>query len=180
MNRQIKSRRLFLYGVLAVCMLLPATGHAQDRDSALTESLQNKNTIDITFAGSGLVISANYSRKLLTTPAYYLNASIGAGTVPLSGGLTFPHQLSFNLGRRSSFLELGISGTYWTGTSNSSGYTERIYSYQISPLVGYRKHFFNNLIFRAYANPLFHISGEYYLENYKIIPYLGLSIGHSF
>ena len=173
-------KQLLLYGILVSCIILPEPGNAQDRDSALTESLKNKNTVDLTFGGSGLEISANYRRKILIRPAYYLNISLGVGTVPLSGGVTFPHQLSYNLGRKSSFLELGIGGTYWTGLSNSSGYAERIYSYQFSPLVGYRRHFFNNLVIRIYANPLFHLSGEYYREDYKIIPYLGLSIGHSF
>ena len=161
-------------------MSLSAPGNAQDRDSALTESLKLKSTIDITFGGSGLVISANYRRKLLIRQIYYINVSLGAGTVPASGGLTLPHQLSLNLGRKSGFLELGVGGTYWTGTSNRSGYTERIYSYQLSPLIGYRRYFYNRLVIRVYANPLFYIAGEYYLEDYTIIPYAGLSIGHSF
>ena len=144
------------------------------------ETLKLNNAIDITFAGSGLVISANYSRKLFVRPGFFMNASLGVGTVPSSGGLTVPHQITLNLGRRQSYLELGVAGTYFTGTSNASGFTERLYSYQLSPLIGYRRYFFNRMVFRAYLNPLFHISGEYYLENYAIIPYVGISIGHSF
>ena len=167
---------------MAVCVALPAYAQEVDRDSAMTETLKLKNTIDITFGGSGLVISASYNRKLLVRPGYYLNASMGIGTVPASGGMVLPHQLSFNLGKRESYLEMGIAGTFFTGLSNAndSGERERLYSYQISPLLGYRRHFFNNLVLRFYLNPLFHISGEYYIENYAIIPYAGLSLGHSF
>ena len=146
----------------------------------MTETLKTRNIIDVTFAGSGLVISASYSRKLLVKPGYFINGTLGVGTVPASGGVTLPHQITFNLGKRKNYLELGVAGTFFTGLSNASGYSERIYSYQFSPLIGYRRIFFNNLVLRAYFNPLFHITGEYYLENYAIIPYGGLSIGHSF
>jgi hypothetical protein len=85
---------LLIYGLLAVCLALPAHAQEIDRDSAMTETLKLKNTIDITFGGSGLVISANYNRKLLVRPVYYLNASMGIGTVPASGGMVLPHQLT--------------------------------------------------------------------------------------
>jgi hypothetical protein len=161
-------------------MLLPVQSQEIDRDSAMTEALKYKNTMEIGFGGSGLVISASYRRKLVIRPNYYMNASIGAGTVPLSGGLVVPHQFSVNLGKRKHYLELGAGGSYWTGYSNASGFTERIYSYQVSPIIGYRRHFFNRLVLRIYANTLFHIAGEYYLENWSVIPYAGVSIGHSF
>ena len=151
-----------------------------DRDSAMTEALKYRNTLEIGFGGTGLAISANYQRKLAIRPQYYMNAAIGVGTVPLSGGIVIPHQISLNLGKWRSYLELGIAGIYWTGYSDASGYSERIYSYQLSPVIGYRRHFFNRLVLRVYVNPLFHISGEYYLENWSIIPYAGLSIGHAF
>ena len=176
----MSERLVFKYCILTVCMLLPGPGFSQDRDSALVAALKCKNTVDITFGGSGLVISANYRRKLLIRSLCYINLSVGAGTVPASGGLTLPHQLSLNLGKKSGFLELGVAGTYWVGTSYSSGFAEKKYAYQFSPLAGYRRHFFNRLVIRGYVNPLFHIAGEYYLEDYRIIPYAGVSIGHSF
>ena len=173
-------KRIILYSLFSICLLFPLHAQEVDRDSAMDETLKTRNVIEIGFGGSGLVISASYSRKLLVKPGYFMNASLGAGTVPLSGGVTIPHQVTFNLGKRKNYLELGVAGTFFTGLSNASGFSERIYSYQFSPLVGYRRIFFNNLVFRAYLNPLFHIAGEYYLENYAIIPYAGLSIGHSF
>lgn len=130
--------------------------------------------------GTGLFVSVNYSRILLVKSNYFINASVGIGTVPFTGGITLPHQVTFNLGKKSSFLELGIGGSYWSSKSNSSGYTETVNSYQLCPIIGWRKHFNNNLIFRAYANPLFHISGENYIEDYSVVPYLGISLGYSF
>ncbi len=173
-------RRIFAYGFLTACLLAQTQAQVIDRDSAMTEALKCMNTLEIGFGGSGLVISASYQRKLLVRPKYYMNTSIGAGTVPLSGGIVIPHQFSLNLGQRESYFELGAAGSYWTGLSNASGFTERLYSYQLSPLIGYRRQFFNKLVFRIYANPLFHIAGEYYLENWTFIPYLGISMGRAF
>jgi len=53
--------------------------------------------------------------------------------------LLFLTKLTFNLGKKSSFLELGIGGTYWTGKSNASAYTETINTYQISPYYRMKK-----------------------------------------
>ena len=173
-------KRLLLYCLLVVSVALPAHAQEVDRDSAMTETLKLKNNIDITFGGSGLVISANYNRKLLVRPEYYLNASMGIGTVPASGGMVLPHQLSFNLGKRESYLEMGIAGTFSTGTSDASGIIERQYSYQLSPIIGYRRYFFNSMVFRAYLNPFIHIAGVHLIKDYVVIPYAGLSLGHAF
>lgn len=172
--------RVLIFILVALQMLLPEPARAQDLDSALTETLKLRNTIEVGFFGSGLVISASYQRKLVIRPSWYMNLAAGIGTVPASGGITLPHQLSFNLGRRKNYLELGIAGTCWTGLSNVSGYTERKYSYQFSPLVGYRRQVYNGMVLRAYLNPLIHVAGEYYLETYTFIPYGGLGFGHSF
>ncbi len=145
----------------------------------LTETLKRSNSIDVTFGGTGLLLSANYSRVLFISNSYFVNASIGIGSVPIIGGTSLPGQLTFNYGKESSFLEAGIGATYWKGKSNSSGYTETIESFNISPILGYRKQF-NNIVFRAYVNPIIHISGVYYIENYSIIPYLGISLGYMF
>jgi len=77
-------------------------------------------------------------------------------------------------------MELGLGGNYWSGETNSSGYTETTSSYNLSPIIGWRKHFKNNLIFRVYANPIFHVSGEYFYEDNAIVPYLGMSLGYGF
>lgn len=139
-----------------------------------------KNSVDITLGGSGLFASANYNRMFFLKPNYFVNVSVGVGTVPFTGGISLPHQATINFGKSNSFLEFGAGGVYWTGKSNASGFTEVLYSYQLYPVIGWRKHFQNNLTFRLYINPLIHISGEYYIENYDIIPYLGISLGYKF
>ena len=151
-----------------------------NRDSAMTETLKCKNAMDITFAGSGIAISANYSRKILVRPGYFINTSMGVGTIPSSGGFTIPHQITLNMGINKSHFELGVAGTYFNGKNYSSGSPERVYSYLVSPLIGYRRYFFNRIVFRAYLNPFFYISGVYFIKENAIIPYGGLSIGHSF
>jgi len=109
-----------------------------------------------------------------------MTSSVGIGTVPFVGGFSLPHHLTLNFGRNSSFLEVGIGGSYWQGKSNASGYSETESSYQLCPIIGWRKNFENNLVFRVYANPLVHISGVYYIENYDVVPYFGIGLGYCF
>jgi hypothetical protein len=163
----------------ALSLWLSGTGFTQNSDYGKVKS-HRKNNIDFTLGGSGLLASINYGRIVAVKSNYFINLSAGIGIVPFSGGFTVPHQLTFNLGTGSSFLELGFGGSYWRGKSDASGFTETLSSYHVSPVIGWRKHFDNNLIFRAYINPLIHITGEYYINEYSFIPYLGLSLGYSF
>ncbi len=139
-----------------------------------------KNSVDIAIGGNGLFISTNYSRIVLVKSNYFINTLVGIGTIMSVGGVTLPHQITFNFGENSSFLEVGVGGSFWSGKSNASGYTETITSYQLSPIIGWRKKFKSNLVFRVYANPLFHISGEYFIEDYSVVPFAGVSLGYSF
>ena len=161
-------------------MLFFSKVNAQESDSNLNNTLKRKNVVDLTMGGTGFFISANYNRIIVIKNNYFINTSIGIGTIPFVGGLTFPHQVTLNYGKKSNFLEIGVGGTYWSGKSNSSGYSDNISSYNISPIIGFRKNFKNSLIFRAYLNPIVHVSGGYYIEDYSVIPYLGISIGYSF
>jgi hypothetical protein len=163
-----------------LCILWSTMAYGQKNDNDLRDLIQRKNSIDFSLGGTGLFAAANYNRIFSVKSNYFINASLGIGTVPFIGGLTFPHQVTLNLGKKSSFLELGIGGTYWHGKSNESGFTETVTSYQLSPVIGWRRQFDNHLIFRTYVNPLFRISGEYFLEGYPVVPYLGISIGYGF
>jgi hypothetical protein len=143
------------------------------------KSIKN-NSIDLSIGGLGLGISINYSRTLAIKEKYFVVASVGVGAIPSIGGVSIPHSVSYNIGKGSNFLELGLGGCYWQGKSNDSGYTESIHSYQLAPIVGWRKNFANNLNLRLFASPLIHISGEYFYENKDLTPYLGLSFGYGF
>lgn len=166
--------------LIVLCLLLSSMVFSRGNYEDLSKSLKRKNIVDLTIGGTGLFVSANYSRIISVKSNYFIDASVGIGSVPYIGGISLPHQLTFNFGKQSSFWELGVGGTYWSGKSNASAYTETINSYQISPIIGWRKNFKNNLIFRVYANPLIRISGENYIEDYSIVPYLGVSLGYTF
>ena len=160
--------------IIIVLMFISSVIFAQE-DNEL-----NKNAVNITVGGIGLGLSANYSRVVVDKENYFVDASVGIGVLPAIGGVSIPHSVSYNLGKETNFLEIGLGGNYWTGKTNSSGYTESTYSYQLAPIIGWRRNFKNNLIFRAYASPLIHISGEYFYDNQAVIPYLGLSLGYGF
>ncbi len=166
------------YSLVVIALLLSSMAFSQKTPEGLSKQRERKNSVDLTIGGSGLFLSANYSRTIVAKQTYFMNASVGIGTVIMIGGISVPHQLTFNIGKRSSFLELGMGGTYWTGKSNESGYTETINSYYISPIVGWRKNFNNNLVFRVYANPLFYISGEQ--SEYAVTPFMGICLGYNF
>ncbi len=161
-----------------VLLLLFISGGLVAQNS--NENQIKKNSFGLSVGGMGLGFALNYSRAIAVKDNYFVEASAGLGTLPSLGGYSIPHEVTFNFGSESSFLELGIGGNYWTGESNSSGYTETISSYQIAPIIGWRKHFKNNLLFRVYANPLFHVSGEYYYENNDVVPYFGVCLGYRF
>jgi len=144
------------------------------------ENQIKKNSFGLSVGGMGLGLAINYSRTIVLKDNYFIEASTGLGALPFVGGYSIPHELTLNLGSESSFLELGLGGNYWYGKTNSSGYTESAYSYQLAPIIGWRKNFKNNLLLRVYANPLFHVSGEYFYENKDVVPYLGVCLGYRF
>lgn len=173
-------KRSRIASLVALLLSLSVKAYSQGDNIDIKTTIEKKNNIDLSIGGNGLFASINYSRALMVKSNYFIQASTGIGIVPFVDGITLPIQSTFNLGKKNSFLELGIGGTYLSGKRNTSGNSEKINSYQLSPIIGWRKHFDSNLVFRAYANPLFHISGEYFIEDYPVVPYLGISLGYSF
>lgn len=171
----IKTRN---FSLMLIGLFMSTMAFSQVNSDVTDNQKVRRNSVDLTLGGSGLFLSANYSRTILVKPSYFVNASAGVGTVIMIGGVSLPHQLTINFGKKSSFLEVGLGGTFWTGKSNSSGYTETVSSYYLSPIVGWRKNFKNNLFFRVYANPLIYVSGE--KSDYAVTPYAGISLGYSF
>jgi len=161
-------------------LTVSSTSYSQISDNDLKNTISRKNIIDITLAGQGGFLSANYSRILMVNQKFFLIASAGMGVIPFYAGFSVPHQLTFNIGKKSSFLEVGLGGTYMRGKTDSSGYTETTTSYLLSPIVGWRKNFDSNLVFRVYANPLIDVSGGTIYEDMAIVPFLGISLGYSF
>jgi len=168
------------FGFLSSLIAMTLSLHSQNDDNEHSSHFVNKNSIDISLGGLGLFVSANYARTLMVRPTFFVVASAGIGTVPGIGGISVPHQITFNLGKKTSFLELGVGGSYWTGKSNSSGFTESINSYNLSPIIGWRKIIKSSFVFRVFASPLIHVLGEYYIEDYSVVPYGGVSFGYCF
>ena len=159
-----------------VITFIISTSVAFSQNDMSNPYLEKRNNIDVTLFGQGWGISANYSRILIVQPKYFLNTSIGIGSLPFLGGTTFPHQLTLNFGKSKSFLEVGIGGTYWRGTDMG----EKASSYNLSPVLGWRKHFGNNITFRLYSNPFLNLSGNKLYGESIISPYGGISLGFSF
>jgi len=124
--------------------------------------------------------SVEYGRVLHSGSKGFLDASAGIGSISFAGGVTVPHKLSFNFGKESSFLEVGIGGVYWNGTTDASGYTERESSYNIGPVLGWRKYTKSNFFFRIYMNPLILSPIRNDFEDVFYILNTGFSFGYSF
>ncbi len=153
---------------------------AQKIDFTKAQAVQQKNNVSLTLGGNGLFLSASYDRIISVKPGFFVDASAGIGIIPGVAGPVIPHQVIFNLGKKSSFLELGLGGTYEWHKTDASGFTETESSYHLSPIVGWKKIFKSHLLLCIYANPMIHIFGVYIYENRGILPYGGISFGYSF
>ncbi len=99
--------------VSIVGLLLSLSIMAYSKENGLKKL--KKNSIDLSLGGTGLFASVNYSRKLSFKSNYFINASIGTGTVPFIGGISFPHQLTFNFRKKNSIqLEAGGHGMFYS------------------------------------------------------------------
>lgn len=167
-------------GLIGISVFLSFVAFGQDDNQGGVMLLRWRNSVDVTVGGTGLVASFNIGRIVVVKENYFVNTTVGIGSVPYVGGFTLPHQLTVNFGKKSSFLELGIGGTYWYGNDFDTDVSGESYGYQLAPIVGWRKYFKSNLIFRVYVNPLFHIAGTKYIDDYSVVPYGGISLGYSF
>ena len=175
----MKNNRII--SLIGLCLTLSLNSFSQENDTSPRNIENRKNNIDLTIGGTGVITSLNYNRIIKIKPKYFINYSIGFGIIPYSGGITLPHQLTSNFGAKNSFLELGIGGFYWTDKGYGESYAlERLHSYQLCPIIGWRKHFKSNLLLRTYACPFFSLVGEQLLGGNSFSPYLGISLGYSF
>jgi len=179
MNPPTETARRYLLLALSAVLLSGSLSLAQQPENRSTPQI---NHILFDLGGNGLFMSVNYGRVVNQYDGYLITGIAGIGMFPPLGGTgaiwTAPHQLTLNLGRSIQFMEIGIGGTYATGKTNASGYTEASYSYNLSPILGYRLQFKNKMVFRAYLSPIVHLWGEFLLEDYRVLPYLGLSLGY--
>jgi len=139
-----------------------------------------KNSVSLNMNMMFLAPSVEYGRILLQKDRWFLNGSAGIGSIAMAGGITVPHQLTFNFGKKSSFFEVGAGAIFWNGTTDASGFTERESSYNIGPLLGWRKYCKKKFFLRIYANPLVlsPISNDF--SDILYILNTGVSFGYSF
>ena len=139
-----------------------------------------KNSVYLNLNMPFFAPSVEYGRVLYSGSKGFLDGLVGVGSISFAGGVTVPHKVSFNFGEKNSFIEVGIGGVYWNGTTNASGYTERESSYNLGPILGWRKYTMKNFIFRIYMNPLIlpPISNDF-KDTYYILN-TGFSFGYSF
>ena len=164
--------------LLTTVILIAANTYGQD--AAKTEFMVPKNSVSLNMGLMGLAPSVEYGKILLKKDKWFLNGSAGIGTVAPVGGVTVPHQLTFNLGKRSSFFEVGAGGVFWNGETDSSGFTERESSYNIGPLLGWRKYCKRKFFFRIYMNPLVLSPVSNDFSDVLYILNTGVSFGYSF
>ncbi len=163
---------------LFIMLLMAFPVLAQKKPFSRQEALQRKNNVSLTLGGNGLFLSLGYDRVLAAKPGFFVDANVGLGFIPMTGGVNFSHQLVFNLGKRTSFLMLGVGGTYLWSKSDASGCTKTKTSYHLSPIVGWKKIFRSHLLFTVYASPLISVYARGCYN--PVIPYGGASFGYTF
>jgi hypothetical protein len=142
-----------------------------------------KNNIYVNLIGGDISASSlNYERFFLIRPKFFLAGSLGIGfnkdndsegtVFELSRAtlMTVPHHVTMNVGKKKSYFEFGIGGTWLIGEANQH--------YYVYPIIGYRFHPFKSLInnYRVYIGVPF-----YGWENadFWMFP-IGLSVGAGF
>ncbi len=66
-------------------------GFSQENNDDLNKTLKRKNSVDLAIDGTGLFLSTNYSRIIAVKSNYFVNVSVGIGTVPFIGGTSIPY-----------------------------------------------------------------------------------------
>lgn len=173
--------RKIIFVFLSLLLTLPAL--AQKKEFTRQQALQRRNNVTLTLGGNGLFLSVSYDRILVVKSNYFVDASAGIGVFPGIAGGNIPHQIVINKGKRTSFFMIGLGGTYEWHKTDESGFTKSVNSYNLVPIIGWKKFFGSHLLFSIYASPLIHISGINLYGGgygYGVIPYAGVSFGFTF
>ncbi|MEA1873560.1 MAG: hypothetical protein U9N51_03895 [Bacteroidota bacterium] len=141
------------------------------------------NSISINFLGDASITSLNYSRIIPTHTDVFINTKFGIGyqktfDICLWGGcdtplkfISFPHHVTGNFGKKRSFLELGIGGTFLCRKDYLNYLLYPIIAYRLIPLKLYRVNF------RVYAHYVFYSTNKE--RDIFLVP-MGISVGLSF
>lgn len=164
--------------LLYFIVILSLIGYSQD-SNVVVNNLP-KNNIGINIFGEASLVSVNFERNIILESHHFFNIGIGIGRneeITLfqkrKKYTTFPHHLTYSLGNKKHFFEIGVGGTGLIANS------ERFASYYVYPVVGYRFQSIQKgrLFFRAYIAPLFQTNNKE--TNILEIP-AGVSMGITF
>lgn len=176
-NHNLKTMKINI-SIITLFLLISITLYSQNKTD--DDFIIPKNSVFLNLNMPFFAPSVEYGRVLHAGSKGFLDGMAGIGSISFAGGVTLPHKLSFNFGKENSFLEVGIGGVYWNGTTNHSGYTERESSYNFGPLLGWRKYIKKQFFLRIYMNPLIlpPVSNDF-KDTYYILN-TGFCFGYSF
>jgi hypothetical protein len=172
----------FIFSVLLITCFCKSS-IAQKLNSAHADSVLNRSSkaVFLEIGGPGIFFSANYDTRFAPKPDGF-GARLGLGYIYADNAdfITVPVQINYLLGKRNSFLELGLGGTFLSfnnkNTSSSFSFVNNAKHNAIvlgTSTIGYRyqpvKGGFN---FRAGVNPLF--------DSSTFVLFAGLSFGYCF
>lgn len=157
----------------------------------MTDSLNIRplNNFNLNLSGDASFISINYERIFFFSPTFLMSSGVGLGyneeikmcfdffgtssCPPPQSCLTIPHHITGNIGKGRGFLEFGLGGTFFAGSTSNS--------YVLYPIIGYR--FLplrsNKMSFRFYFEyPI--TESDLWLNNDVFFIPIGFSLGISF
>lgn len=161
--------------LITVLAMVCSTLFAQNNERPL-------NSIQINLFGDASIVSINYDKQFLISPAFILSSKFGLGyneefqlcifgpCSPPEKYLTIPHHITGNFGKGKHFFEFGLGGTIISGNTNQNYFLYTIVGYRILPLNS------NKVNFRLYGQIPF---TGFKIEDIFFIPF-GLSSGISF
>lgn len=160
--------------------LLPFVSSYAQEDSLTTHN-RSDFTMSLNVAGDVSILSLGFDKLFFIKPALTISGKLGLGfngefdltDNPSNTYFILPHHVTANYGKKKSFLEFGIGGSFVTGS--------QISEYFVYPILGYRFHPFKNPGFSFRVWLFYPIGQTSRLEELNILlaPY-GLSFGIAF
>lgn len=158
-----------ILSTFVLVFLITSISYAQD--TVLTK----RNFSYVEVGGAGLFFSINYERQISKTPGFSWRVGLGGYTergfyVTYNTGLAYLFTLNES---QDSFIEFAANFTIareYMGVSERSNRAD--FFENVVPGLSYRKHFKNDIIFKAGINGVF--------NQYAITPWLNLGFGKRF
>lgn len=139
--------------------------------------VRSRNAFSGQILGLGGLFSVGYDRLLWENEKLFLAAGLGVGMIP--NGVSIPHYLTVNLGKKRHYVELGVGGTFATGSFTSWNNTNHLL-YGIAPVVGYRFQPARGFFLRTYICPTVFVVDKNDLLPGAFYPYTGVDLGYCF